>query len=103
MHFDARPHRWGERVIRVLDRPARLSVLDFLVYAGDERFGALGVSVSPDQYLARGMGPLPLLADAQEIEQLVQQILAGEPVDEHKRRLIAPGATLGGAHAPRHC
>ena len=94
---DARPDRWGERVIRVLDKPARLSVLDFLFYAGDERFGALGVSVSPDQYLARGMGPLPLLADAQEIEQLVQQILAGEPVDEHKRRLIAPGATLGGA------
>jgi serine/threonine-protein kinase HipA len=94
---DARPDRWGERVIRVLDKPARLSVLDFLFYAGDERFGALGVSVSPDQYLARGMGPLPLLADAQEIEQLVQQILAGEPVDEQKRRLIAPGATLGGA------
>jgi serine/threonine-protein kinase HipA len=94
---DARPDRWGERVIRVLDKPARLSVLDFLFYAGDERFGALGVSVSPDQYVARGMGPLPVLADAQEIEQLVHQILAGEPVDEHKRRLIAPGATMGGA------
>ena len=40
---------------------------------------------------------MPQLADAQEIEQLVQQILAGEPVAEHKRRLIAPGATLGGA------
>jgi serine/threonine-protein kinase HipA len=94
---DARPDRWGERVIRLLDKPARLSVLDFLFYAGDERFGALGVSVSPDQYLARGMGPLPMLADAQEIERLVRQIFAGEPIDAHKRRLIAPGATLGGA------
>ena len=94
---DARPDRWGERVIRLLDKPARLAVLDFLFYAGDERFGALGVSVSPDQYLARGMGPLPLLADAQEIERLIGQILAGEPIDEHQRRLIAPGATLGGA------
>ena len=94
---DARPDRWGERVIRLLDKPARLSVLDFLYYAGDERFGALGVSASPEQYLARGMGPLPLLADALEIERLVHQILAGEPIDEHKRRLIAPGATLGGA------
>ena len=94
---DARPNRWGERVIRFLDKPPRLSVLDFLFYAGDERFGALGVSVSPDEYLARHMGALPQLADAQEIEQLVQQILAGEPIDEDKRRLIAPGATLGGA------
>jgi len=94
---DARPDRWGERVIRLLDKPPRLSVLDFLFYAGDERFGALGVSVSPDVYLARVMGALPQLADAQEIEQMVHQILAGEPVDERKRRLIAPGATLGGA------
>lgn len=94
---DARPDRWGERVIRFLDKPPRLSVLDFLFYAGDERFGALGVSVSPDDYLARHMGALPKLADAQEIEQLVHQILAGEPIDERKRRLIATGATLGGA------
>lgn len=93
---DARPDRWGERVIRCLDKPARLSVLDFLFYAGDERFGALGVSVSPARYLPRHLGPLPVLADAQEIAKLVQQVLAGEPVDEHKRRLIAPGATLGG-------
>jgi serine/threonine-protein kinase HipA len=95
---DARPDRWGERVIRFLDKPPRLSVLDFLFYAGHERFGALGVSVSPDVYLARGMGPLPQLADAKEIEQLVHQILAGEPIEERKRRLIAPGATMGGAH-----
>ena len=94
---DARPDRWGERVIRFLDKPPRLSVLDFLIYAGDERFGALGVSVSPDVYLARGTGPLPQLADAQEIEELVRQIMAGEPVAPQKHRLIAPGATLGGA------
>ena len=95
---DARPDRWGERVIRFLDKPPRLAVLDFLFYAGHERFGALGVSVLPDAYLARGMGPLPQLADAPEIEQLVHQILAGEPIEERKRRLIAPGATMGGAH-----
>jgi serine/threonine-protein kinase HipA len=94
---DARPDRWGERVIRFLDKPARLSVLDFLFFAGDERFGALGVSVSPDEYIARQMGALPQLADTQEIDYLVQQILAGEPIEEPKRRLIAPGATLGGA------
>lgn len=94
---DARPDRWGERVIRFLDKPPRLSVLDFLFYAGDERFGALGVSVSAQQYLARDTGALPQLADVAEMEQLVHQVLSGEPVEEHKRRLITPGSTLGGA------
>src|SRR5919108_1092897 len=48
---DARPDRWGERVIRFLDKPPRLSTLEYLFFAGDDRFGALGVSLSPDQYL----------------------------------------------------
>jgi serine/threonine-protein kinase HipA len=94
---DARPDRWGERVIRFLDKPPRLAVLDFLFYAGDERFGALGVSVSGDAYIARDTGPLPQLADVAEMDRLVQQVLAGVPVDEQKRRLITPGGTLGGA------
>ncbi|WAC75409.1 type II toxin-antitoxin system HipA family toxin [Roseateles sp. SL47] len=94
---DARPDRWGERVIRFLDRPRRLSVLDFLYYAGDERFGALGVSPSSTAYLPRSIGPLPTLPDVPAIEDLVQHILAGMPVDESQRRLVAPGVTFGGA------
>lgn len=43
---DARPDRWGERVIRLIERPPRLSLLEMLYFAGDERFGALGVSTS---------------------------------------------------------
>jgi serine/threonine-protein kinase HipA len=39
---DARPDRWGERVIRFLDKPPRLSLMEFLYFAGDARFGALG-------------------------------------------------------------
>ena len=39
---DARPDRWGERIIRHIDRPARLSILEMLLFAGDDRFGALG-------------------------------------------------------------
>lgn len=94
---DARPDRWGERVIRALDKPPRLAVLDYLFYAGDERFGALGVSISAERYLARSTGPLPRLADASEMERLAHRILEGEPIDERKRRLISPGTTLGGA------
>ena len=60
---DARPDRWGERVIQFLDRPPRLSLLEYLYFAGDERFGALGVSTSKDHYQARRTGPLPRLSN----------------------------------------
>lgn len=94
---DARPDRWGEPVIRALDKPPRLAVLDFLFFAGDQRFGALGVSVSASDYVARDTGPLPRLADAQAVQALVQHILRGESVPEAQRRLITPGTMLGGA------
>ncbi len=96
---DARPDRWGERVIRLIDRPARLSTLEYLYFAGDERFGALGVSSSDAQYLPRLHGPMPVLSDVQAVHDLVRQLEAGQPVvDERLRRLVSPGATLGGAH-----
>lgn len=94
---DARPDRWGERVIRFLDKPARLAVMDFLFYAGDDRFGALGVSLSHTSYVARQMGPLAGFGDVAAIERLVRQVLNGEPIEASQQRLIAPGATMGGA------
>ncbi|MET0496649.1 MAG: HipA domain-containing protein [Steroidobacteraceae bacterium] len=94
---DARPDRWGERVIRFIDRPARLSLLEFLYFAGDDRFGALGVSTSAVEYLPRRLGPLPTLADADQIQELIRKILANEPVPQIQQRLISPGVTLGGA------
>ncbi|MGS0757137.1 HipA N-terminal domain-containing protein, partial [Roseateles sp. GG27B] len=94
---DARPDRWGERVIRFLDQPPRLSLLEFLFYAGDERFGALGVSVSAATYQPRWFGLLPELSDVAAIDRLVRQVLAGDAVAAEEYRLIAPGVTLGGA------
>ena len=94
---DARPDRWGERIVRLIDRPPRLSTLEYLHFAGEHRFGALGVSTSASEYLPRRYGPLPVLADVQAVHDLVRQVEAGEPVGEHLRRLVAPGATLGGA------
>ena len=94
---DARPDRWGERVIRLLDRPPRLSVLEYLYYAGDDRFGALGVSSSAEIYLPREIGPLPKLADLDAVHEVVRRVLAREAVDERQKRLLAPGVTMGGA------
>lgn len=94
---DARPDRWGEKVIRLLDRPPRLSLLEYLYYAGDDRFGALGVSTSAEAYILRNVGPLPQLQDVDAVHDVVRKVLAGEPVEHRLRRLIAPGVTMGGA------
>jgi serine/threonine-protein kinase HipA len=94
---DARPDRWGERVIRHIDKPARLSLLEYLYFAGDDRFGALGVSTSADEYLPRRLGPLPTLGDADQIHELIRKVQDNEPVAEEQQRLISPGVTMGGA------
>jgi serine/threonine-protein kinase HipA len=94
---DARPDRWGERVIRFIDKPARLSLLEYLYFAGDDRFGALGVSTSADRYLPRRLGPLPTLPEADQIHELVRRVQDNEPIPSELRRLVSPGATMGGA------
>jgi serine/threonine-protein kinase HipA len=94
---DARPDRWGERLIRFLDKPARLSLLEYLYFAGDDRFGALGVSTSANEYLPRRFGPLPVLGDAVRIQELIRRLQDGESVPDRERRLLAPGVTMGGA------
>jgi serine/threonine-protein kinase HipA len=94
---DARPDRWGERVIRFIDKPARLSLLEYLYFAGDDRFGALGVSTSADRYLPRRLGPLPTLQEADQIHELVRRVQENEPIPSELRRLVSPGATMGGA------
>ena len=94
---DARPDRWGERIIRHVDRPARLSVLEMLLFAGDDRFGALGVSVSADRYVPRPLGPYPQLRDLAQLSAAVEDLQTQAPVTADMQRLVQPGVTLGGA------
>jgi len=94
---DARPDRWGERVIQYLDRPARLSIMEYLFYAGDDRFGALGVSTSADTYLPRTRSPLPRLAQAQALSEIVHKVSAKEPVNDMERKMLSAGGSFGGA------
>lgn len=94
---DARPDRWGERVIQYLDRPARLSIMEYLFYAGDDRFGALGVSTSADTYLPRTRSPLPRLAQAQALSEIVHKVSAKEPVNDMERKMLSAGSSFGGA------
>ena len=94
---DARPDRWGERIIRHIDRPARLSILEMLLFAGDDRFGALGVSISAEKYIPRQLGPYPRLDDLARLSAAVEDVQTQAPLTPEIQRLIQPGVTLGGA------
>jgi serine/threonine-protein kinase HipA len=95
---DARPDRWGEKVIRFVAKPKRLSLMEYLYYAGDERFGALGVSTSATAYEPRSSSPLPRLADAQQLSEVAAKIEASEPLTAIEAKIIAGGGSpLGGA------
>ena len=95
---DARPDRWGEKVIRFVDKPQRLSLMEYLYFAGDDRFGALGVSTSATQYVPRSSGPLPRLEDAQLLSEVAAKVEASESLSALEARIIAGGGSpLGGA------
>jgi serine/threonine-protein kinase HipA len=95
---DARPDRWGEKVIRFIDKPKRTSLMEMLYFAGDDRFGALGVSTSPTTYLPRKGGPLPRLAQAQELSEVVAKIEAGDALTTLEAKIMEGGGSpLGGA------
>ena len=95
---DARPDRWGEKVIRFVEKPKRLSLMESLYYAGDDRFGALGVSTSSSTYSPRAMSALPRLDDAQQLSEVAAKIEASEPITALEAKIIAGGGSpLGGA------
>lgn len=94
---DARPDRWGERVIQYIDKPKRLSLMEYLYYAGDDRFGALGVSTSNTAYQPSRNGPLPRLADAQTLSEVVAKVNAKETINELERKMLMAGGSFGGA------
>jgi serine/threonine-protein kinase HipA len=94
---DARPDQWGERVIRLIERPARLSLLEYLYFAGDDRFGALGISLKADAYVPSITAALPTFAGLGEMHLAVQRVMAGDVVNEQQRRLLQPGVSMGGA------
>lgn len=95
---DARPDRWGEKVIRFVDRPKRLSLMEYLYFAGDDRFGALGVSTSLTAYQPHLGGTLPRIDQAQKLSEVIAKIEASEPLNELEAKIIAGGGSpLGGA------
>ena len=95
---DARPDRWGERVIRHIFKPVRLSLLEYLYFAGHDRFGALGVSLHESHYNALPANAIATFENLPQMQQAIQQVLAGEKLSEAHIRLLTPGPSFGGAH-----
>ena len=95
---DAIPDRWGERMIRVIPNPSRISPLDLLWYVGDRRFGALGISSSQDAYVPYEYPPLIHVSSMMEAEAIIQRVLERDPLNKRERQLIASSVSLGGAH-----
>jgi len=93
---DARPDNWGEKVIRYLHKP-RNHLFEYLYFAGDDRFGALGISGSDQAYTPFPTHALPRLKDAQRISDVAAIIQQGGELDEQQRQLAAADASLGGA------
>lgn len=95
---DALPDRWGEKVIRLIDKPEHLSIMEYLYYAGDERFGAFSVSSSASTYLPKQTSPLPVFADAQNFSEVAIRIDAAEPLGLLESKILTgSGSPLGGA------
>ena len=95
---DARPERWGERVIRHIFKPVRLSLLEYLYFAGHDRFGALDVSLHESHYNALPANAIATFENLPQMQQAIQQVLAGEKLSEAHIRLLKPGPSFGGAY-----
>lgn len=95
---DAMPDRWGEKAIRYLDRPKRVTPLDLLYFAGDRRFGALGFSINQDRYEPHDSGPLPELDSIEALMDLIRRIDNNEPLTEQEKVIASSTKTMGGAH-----
>jgi serine/threonine-protein kinase HipA len=94
---DARPDRWGQKVIRVIVNPKRRSLMEYLYYAGDDRFGALSVSIRSDVYAPHATGALPRLEQAEALGQVVAKIEASEELTDREQKMIRAGGSIGGA------
>lgn len=95
---DARPDNWGEKVIRYLHKPKGNHLIDYLYFAGTDRFGALGVSSSKAHYEPFPTPAIPRLADAPQISEIARIINSADvELSEQQRLLASTNASLGGA------
>ena len=109
---DSAPDRWGRLLLDRREQlrasqsgrhPRALNDWDYLLGIEDEtRMGGMRLRTDSGAYLASETYPIPPIADLRQMEHLVRAVESGEPIpaseiDALLRRLISPGASLGGA------
>ncbi len=75
-------------------KAAQLSVAELLSH---RPHSLLGVSQRSDAYAPWRRSPLPTLANLPEMAEVVRKVLTNEAVPELQKRLVRPGASMGGA------
>ncbi|MDP4025316.1 HipA domain-containing protein [Methylobacterium sp. NEAU 140] len=94
---DAGPDYWGRRVIEKHAGLARLGELDYLLYAPDDRAGALGFGLGVDPpALVRAFNRT---WDLEKLQSLADALLADEPPQDAAQveELLLLGTSMGGA------
>ena len=66
-------------MIRTLHKPGNNRLIEYLYYAGDNRFGVLGVS-SSDLAYQLFQSIIPSIADAPAISRIAKAIQAGDEI-----------------------
>lgn len=97
---DAGPDYWGRRVIEKHAGKAQLSAIDYLLYAPDDRAGALGFGLGPKPPAPRRKFNKTL--DLEKLLTLADAIIADEdiadgPEEQQVEDLMLIGTSMGGA------
>ncbi|MEX0827731.1 MAG: HipA N-terminal domain-containing protein, partial [Haliea sp.] len=97
---DAGPDYWGRRVIEKHAGKPQLGELDYLLYAPDDRTGALGFGLGPEPPAPKRHFNKTL--DLEKLLRLVEAIIADEDVSQgldadQVEDLMLIGTSLGGA------
>ena len=71
--------------------------LEKLWFAGDRRFGALGLSRSAEVYDPCPQPPLIQASSLGQAAEIIRRVLERAPLDESERQLIASAVSMGGA------
>lgn len=96
---DAAPDAWGRRVLlyrlgmSTNTDTQTLTELDYLLYGGDNRIGALHFQTTADYYVA----PATSTATLEELYQAAENINQGESISTHLLEALQHGTSIGGA------
>lgn len=96
---DASPDAWGRRVLlyrlgmSTNTDTQTLTELDYLLYGGDNRIGALHFQTTTEHYIA----PTISTATLEELYQAAETINQGQSISTHLLEALQHGTSIGGA------